>query len=113
DYETPGDPEVNRRMALCSFHMSDHDSAGNRMGMISNIDMTESDYRLLGHIAFLKRNMEEASRFYRLTVRPNDEKRLWKSQILADLDMLTALGASRSDLILLLESIAYSLENKH
>ncbi|MDE6650646.1 MAG: tetratricopeptide repeat protein [Muribaculaceae bacterium] len=110
DYETPDDPEVIRRMALCSFHLSDLENAEKRMRMISNINLTESDYRLMGHIAFLKKNMEEASRLYRLTVRPNDEKRLWKSQILADMETLTPLGASRTDMTLLLESIAYTLE---
>ncbi len=64
----------------------------------------------MGHIAFLNKDMAEATRLYRLTVRPNDDKRLWKSQILADLETLQSLGASRSDLILLLESIAYTLE---
>ncbi len=62
------------------------------------------------HIAFLRKDMAEATRLYRLTVRPNDDKRLWKSQILSDLDILVSLGASRSDLLLLLESLAYSIE---
>lgn len=110
DYETPDDPEVIRRMAKCAFHMSDLDKAEKSMKRISNIDLTESDYRLMGHIAFLKKDLAEATRLYRLTVRPNDEKRLWKSQILSDIDILTSLGASRSDLTLLLESIAYSIE---
>lgn len=110
DYETPDDPEVIRRMAKCAFHMSDLEKADKSMKRISNIDLTESDHRLMGHIAFLKKDLAEATRLYRLTVRPNDEKRLWKTQILADIDTLTALGASRSDLVLLLESIAYSLE---
>ncbi|MDE6697121.1 MAG: tetratricopeptide repeat protein [Muribaculaceae bacterium] len=110
DYETPDDPEVIRRMAKCAFNMSDLDKAEKSMKRISNIDLTESDYRLMGHIAFLKKDFAEATRLYRLTVRPNDDKRLWKTQILADIDILTSLGASRSDLILLLESIAYSLE---
>lgn len=110
DYETPDDPEVIRRMAKCAFHMSDLEKADKSMKRISNIDLTENDYRLMGHIAFLKKDLAEATRLYRLTVRPNDEKRLWKTQILADIDTLTSLGASRSDLVLLLESIAYSLE---
>ncbi|MDE6019172.1 MAG: tetratricopeptide repeat protein [Muribaculaceae bacterium] len=110
DYENPDDPEVIRRMAKCQYNMTNIDSASNLMKRISNIDLTESDYRIMGHIAFLNNDMEEATRFYRLTVRPNDDKRMWKSLILADIESLTHHGASRSDLILLLESIAYSIE---
>ncbi|MDE6562447.1 MAG: tetratricopeptide repeat protein [Muribaculaceae bacterium] len=110
DYETPDDPEVIRKIARCAFRAGDMNKADAQIKLLPNISLSEEDYRLMGHIAFLNRNMAEAARLYRLTVRPNDEKRLWKSQILADLDTLTSLGASRSDLILLLESIAYSLE---
>ncbi len=110
DYETPDDPEVIRRMARCAFRSSDLDKAESLIKVIPNISLAEDDYRLMGHIAFLRKDMAEAARLYRLTVRPNDEKRLWKSQILSDLDILTSLGASRTDLLLLLESLAYSLE---
>lgn len=110
DYEAPDDPEVIRRMARCAFRSGDLEKAGSLMDQISGIDMKEEDYRMMGHLAFLRKDLKEASRLYRLTVRPNDEKRLWKSQILSDLDILNSLGASRSDLLLLLESIAYSIE---
>ncbi|MDE6479820.1 MAG: tetratricopeptide repeat protein [Muribaculaceae bacterium] len=111
DYETPDDPDVIRRIALCAFRAGDLKKAETQLKLIPPISLSEEDYRLMGHIAFLNKDMAEASRLYRLTVRPNDEKRLWKSQILSDLDILQSLGASRSDLILLLESLAYSLEN--
>lgn len=110
DYETPDDPEVIRRIAKCAFRAGDLKKADTQIKLIPGIDLSEEDYRLMGHIAFLRKEMSDASRFYRLTVRPNDEKRLWKSRILAELDTLQSLGATRSDLILLLESIAYSLE---
>ena len=110
DYETPDDPEVIRRMARCAFRSSDLEKAESFIKRISNISLSEDDYRLMGHIAFLSKDMAEAARLYRLTVRPNDEKRLWKSQILSDLDILLSLGASRTDLLLLLESISYTLE---
>ena len=110
DYETPDDPEVIRRMMKCAFRMKDLAKAESLIRMIPGISLSEDDYRIMGHIAFLRKNMAEAARLYRLTVRPNDEKRLWKSQILSDLDILRSLGASRSDLLLFLESIAYSLE---
>ncbi len=90
--------------------MADLDKAESLIKMIPNISLSEEDYRLMGHIAFLRKNMEEAARLYKLTVRPNDEKRLWKSQIISDIDILMQLGASRSDLMLLLESLTYSLE---
>lgn len=110
DYETPDDPDVVRRMAQCAFRLSDLDKAESLLKQIQNISLSEEDYRMMGHIAFLRKDMAEASRFYRFTVRPNDEKRLWKSQILSDVDILMQLGASRSDLLLLLESLTYSLE---
>ncbi|MDE6547596.1 MAG: hypothetical protein K2L22_01230 [Muribaculaceae bacterium] len=110
DYETPDDPEVIRRIAKAAFRAGDMKKADSQIKLLPSINRSEEDYRLMGHIAFLNRNMAEAARLYRLTVRPNDDKRLWKSQILADIDTLTSLGASRDDLILLLESIAYSLE---
>ncbi len=78
--------------------------------LVANIDLSEEDYRMMGHIAFLRKDMSEAARLYKLTVRPNDDKRLWKSQIVSDLDILQSLGASRADLLLLLESMAYSIE---
>lgn len=111
DYETPDDPDVIRRMAKCNFRLGNLDKADAQLKQIPNISLAEEDYRLMGHIAFLRKEMGEAARLYRLTVRPNDEKRLWKSQILSDLDTLASLGASRIDLILLLESLAYSIEN--
>lgn len=110
DYETPDDPDVIRKMARCAFMSGNREKANEQISSIPDISLTEEDYRLMGHIAFLNKDMEAASKFYRLTVRPNDSKRLWKSQILADLDILVSLGACRSDLLLLLESIAYSLE---
>lgn len=110
DYENPDDPEVIRRMARCAFRSSDLEKAESLIHTIPNISLSEEDYRMMGHIAFLRKDMAEAARLYRLTVRPNDEKRLWKSQILSDLDILRTLGGSRSDLLLLLESLAYSIE---
>lgn len=110
DYETPDDPEVIRRMARCAFRINDLEKAEALIRQIPNISLSEDDYRLLGHIAFLRKDMTEASRLYKLTVRPNDEKRLWKSRILSDLDILISIGASRSDLLLLLESLSYSIE---
>lgn len=110
DYETPDDPDVIRRIAKAAFRGGDLKKADSQLKLLPNISFSEEDYRLMGHIAFLNKDMAEAARLYRLTVRPNDEKRLWKSKILADIDTLTSLGASRDDLTLLLESIAYSLE---
>lgn len=110
DYETPDDPDVTRRMARCAFRANDLEKAESLIGVIPNINRSEDDYRMMGHIAFLRKDMAEATRFYRLTVRPNDEKRLWKSQILSDLDILISLGGNRQDLLLLLESLAYSIE---
>ncbi len=110
DYETPEDPEILRRMARCSFRSKDLEKAESLIKQIPQISLSEEDYRMLGHIAFLRKEMTEAGRLYRLTVRPNDEKRLWKSMILSDIDILISLGASRSDLLLLLEYLTYSLE---
>ncbi len=110
DYETPDDPDIIRRIARAAFRAGDLKKADAQIKLLPGISLSEEDYRLMGHIAFLNKDMAEATRLYRLTVRPNDDKRLWKSQILADLDTLQSLGASRSDLILLLESIAYTLE---
>ena len=97
-------------MARCAFRSSDLEKGEQLIKRIPNINLAEDDYRLMGHIAFLRKDMKEAARLYRLTVRPNDEKRLWKAQILSDLDILLALGASRTDLLLLLESLSYSME---
>ena len=110
DYENPDDPEVIRRMARCAFRIKDLGKAESLIRQLPEISLSEDDYRMMGHIAFLRNKMAEAARLYRLTVRPNDDKRLWKSQILTDLDILLSLGASRSDLLLLLESIAYDIE---
>lgn len=110
DYETPDEPEVVRRMARCAFRSKDLEKAESFIKRIPQISLSEDDYRMMGHIAFLRKDMAEAARLYRLTVRPNDEKRLWKSLILSDLDILLSLGASRQDLLLLLESLSYSLE---
>lgn len=110
DYENPDDPEVIRKIARCAFRAGDLKKADTQLKLIPNISLSEEDYRLMGHIAFLNKDMTEATRLYRHTVRPNDETRLWKTQILSDIDILTSLGASRFDLTLLLESIAYSLE---
>ncbi len=110
DYENPDDPTVIRRMARCAFRSGDLKNSEKWMNSIPNINLSEEDYRLMGHIAFLKKDIAEAMRLYRLTVRPNDEKRLWKSHILSDIDILEELGASRPTLLLLLEALAYTLE---
>lgn len=110
NYECPDDPEVLRRMSQCAFRMGDLEKSKSFLQSIPTINLSEEDYRLKGHIAFLRKNMEEALTFYKRTVRPNDEKRLWKSLILSDADILEGLGASRTDLILLLETLSYALE---
>ncbi|MDE6290268.1 MAG: hypothetical protein K2M16_01930, partial [Muribaculaceae bacterium] len=110
DYETPDDPDVIRRMARCAFRSKDMEKAESIIRPLPQFNLSEEDYRMMGHIAFLRKEMAEAARLYRLTVRPNDDKRLWKSLILSDLDILISLGASRSDLLLLLESLSYTIE---
>lgn len=110
DYETPGDSEVVRRMAVCAFRLKDFDKASGLFGAIPKLDLSEDDYRYMGHIAFLQGRIADAIQLYRMTVRPNDRQRLWKTNINADLNLLLSLGASPSDLALLLESIAYQLE---
>lgn len=110
DYETPGDSEVVRRMARAALHLQQFDKALEWIGGIDALMLTEEDYRMMGHIAFLKGDMAAAMEKYRLTVRPNDTKRLWKSSILADAPLLEALGADTSSLPLLMESLAYALE---
>ncbi|MDE6022437.1 MAG: hypothetical protein K2G13_02930, partial [Muribaculaceae bacterium] len=105
-------PEVIRRMARCAFRSGDLNNSEKWMRNIPNISLSEEDYRMMGHIAFLKNDIAEAIRLYRLTIRPNDEKRIWKSHILSEMDILENLGASRTTLLLLLESIAYANEKK-
>lgn len=111
DYETPGKSEVMRRMARCAMHLKDFEKAEELLTSISPLEMSEEDRRMLGHIALLRGDVTSAMARYRSTVRPNDEKRLWKSLILGDADMLEQLGADRSQLILILEALSYSLES--
>ena len=110
DYETPGDGETLRRMAKCAMHTRQFDKAESWISSIPTIDLSEEDHRMAGHIAMLKGDIPSAIANYRLTVRRNDDKREWKKQILADMPMLESLGASRREMQLLLESIAYTLE---
>ncbi|MCM1491008.1 MAG: tetratricopeptide repeat protein [Muribaculum sp.] len=111
DYETPGDAEVIRRMARCAFMASDLDKAKAWLDSIPGIAKSEEDYRMSGHISFLRHDIQDAMRWYRMTVRQNDNRRLWKTSILSDMDTLESMGASRSDMLLLLESLSYSLES--
>lgn len=111
DYETPGDPEVVRRMTRCAFRSRDFDKALQWLDSIPTVDQSEEDYRMRGHISFLRRDFQDAMRWYRMTVRQNDKRRIWKSNILARMDTLESLGGSRSEMLLLLESLAYSLES--
>lgn len=111
DYETPDDPEVRRRMAISAMSLKQLDKAQEMIGSIDPIALSEDDYRLMGHIEMLNGNFSKAIEKYRLTVRPNDTKRQWKTAIMADAPMLEQLGASRADLALLMEALAYDLEN--
>lgn len=111
DYETPGDAEVVRRMAVCAFRLKDFEKASMLYGSVSQLELSEDDYRNMGHIAFLQGRIPDAMQLYRMTVRPNDKQRLWKSKINAEIDLLRSLGASSADLALLLESVAYQLES--
>ncbi|MDE6342014.1 MAG: tetratricopeptide repeat protein [Muribaculaceae bacterium] len=111
DYETPDDPEVRRRMAMSAMRMKQLDKAAELIGSIDPLALSEDDYRLMGHIEMLNGNFSKAMEKYRLTVRPNDTKRRWKTAIMADAPMLEQLGASRTDLALMMEALAYDLEN--
>lgn len=111
DYETPGDTEVVRRMAVCAFRGADLDKACDLYKSIPQLELSEDDYRYMGHIAFLQGRIPDAMRLYRKTVRPNDKGALWKTAINADLPILRSFGVSDTDLPLLLESIAYHLES--
>lgn len=111
EYELPGEAEIIRRMAQCAFRTRDLEKAKDWLESIPQIEMSEEDYRMNGHIAFLKNDIQDAMRWYRMTVRPNDNRRQWKTSILSEMGMLESMGASRADMMLLLESLAYSLEN--
>lgn len=111
DYETPGDPEVMRKMAAAAFHLRNLDKAEQWLSTIGSLSLIEEDYRMMGHIAFIKGDMKKAMEKYRLTVRSNDTKRLWKSSIMSEAPILEKLGADMSGLPLLMESLAYELEN--
>lgn len=111
DYETPGDPDVVRRMARCAFRSIDFDKTLNWLDSISSIDQSEEDYRMRGHISFLRGDFQDAMRWYRMTVRQNDKRRLWKTTILGEMPVLESMGGARSDMLLLLESLSYSLES--
>lgn len=110
DYERPGDAEVLRRMAKSALMCGKSDKAEEWMASISSIDLNENDYLLKGHIALSRGDIAGAIERYRKTIRPNDDKRLWKSRILADAGMLGKLGVVRDDLLLLMEAIAYEVE---
>lgn len=111
EYELPGNGEVIRRMAQCAFRTKDFGKAKEWLDSIPQIEMTEEDYRLNGHIAFLKKDIQDAMRWYRMTVRPNDNRRQWKTSILSEMGILESMGSDRADMMLLLESLAYALEN--
>lgn len=110
DYERPGDSEVLRRMSKSALMSGKTDKAEQWMASIPAIDLKEEDHRLKGHIALIKGDIPGAMKNYRLTVRPNDEKRLWKTRILADSDMLVTLGVTRDNMLLLMEAMTYDME---
>lgn len=112
DYESPGNPPTMRRMARCLMHKKDFVKATEMLRRISPLEISEEDRRMLGHLALLQGDTATAMDHYRTTVRPNDEKRLWKSMILGDSDMLEKLGIDRRQLILILEALSYSLESQ-
>ncbi len=110
DYERPGDAVVVRRMAQCAFRIADFDKTISWLDSIPDLEKSEEDYRLKGHICFLRHNIPGAIDCYRMTVRPNDKRRLWKANILSDLDVLESLGTSKAELLLLLDAMVYTLE---
>ncbi|MDE7421919.1 MAG: tetratricopeptide repeat protein, partial [Muribaculaceae bacterium] len=67
DYEMPDDPDVVRNIAKCAFRAGDLKKAEAQLNLLPNISLSEEDYRLMGNIAFLNKDMEKASRMYRLT----------------------------------------------
>lgn len=111
DYERPGDAAVVRRMAQCAFRIADFDKTLSLLDSIPDLEKSEEDYRLKGHICFLRRNIPGAVDCYRMTVRPNDKRRLWKTNILSDLNVLESLGASKTEMLLLLDAMVYTLES--
>lgn len=110
DYKRPGDSEVLRRMSKSALMSGKTDKAEQWMASIPAIDLKEEDHRLKGHIALIKGDIPGAMKNYRLTVRPNDEKRLWKTRILADSDMLVTLGVTKDNMLLLMEAMTYDME---
>lgn len=110
EYERPGDSDVLRRMSKCALMSGKVDKAAEWMTNIPTIELQEEDYRLKGHISLALGDIAGAIKSYRLTVRPNDENQHWKNLILADATMLSAVGISHKDLLLLTEAMAYEIE---
>ncbi|MBO5445050.1 MAG: hypothetical protein J5995_06880 [Muribaculaceae bacterium] len=110
EYERPGDPEVLRLMSKSAIMCGKADKAAEWMAMIPAIELQEDDYRIKGHISLILGNIPEAMRNYRLTVRPNDDKRIWKNRILADAETLAGVGIDRDEILLLTEAMAYGIE---
>lgn len=111
DYETPGRGDILRRMAQCSLHMKDFDKATSLLERIPELELTEDDHRLKGHLSLMKGDNFGAMTNYRRTVRLNDTKRQWKTAILSDQKMLEKYGVNAENLQLVLEALTYDLES--
>ena len=111
DYETPGDSEVVRLMARCAFGSGDFEKAAGWLEQIPNIDKSEDDYRMLGHISFLRHDIPGAMRHYRMTVRQNDPDMQWKQALLADIPLLQQRGGDSNEMRLLIEYLSFNPED--
>ncbi len=68
-------------------------------------NLSDEEYRLLGHIYLLNKEYRKAAETYSLTIRPEHTHREWKKAILNEWPLIESLGADRRDLNLILDSL--------
>ncbi len=105
DYVNPGDVEVVRRIVDYELNSGNFPKALEKLKRVPSGSFTDGDFRTQGHLLFLQGKFEEAADSYRRTIREDHKHREWKRQILDDMPRLEKLGARRSDMLLLLDSL--------
>lgn len=105
NYLQPDNTKARYALAALEMERGDYEKALRYALPRSGDHPTADQFRLLGHIYFLKQEFRHAAEAYSRTILPDHKRREWKQAILADWPMLKRLGAERQDLELVLDSL--------
>lgn len=101
NYLSPDNPRVLRAVAWVELLNGNYDKSSDYYRRAISVNPQASDYLNSGHVELLRANYKEALNFYRLSAAKDPET--FEAAFMADLPVLTRLGADKSTALILLD----------